>query len=62
MWSSMREVPRFVDRQRVDRGLERVEQHLADLRLGQVAQDHRVLEIDGRRSNRWSRMNALTLR
>ncbi len=37
----------FVDRQRVDRGAEVVEHHLPDFRLGQVAQDHRVFQIDG---------------
>ena len=28
--------------------LELVEQHLADFRLGQVAQDHRIIQVDRR--------------
>jgi hypothetical protein len=35
-----------VDRQRVDRGAEMVEQHLADFGLGQVAQNHRIIQIN----------------
>ena len=35
-----------VDGQRVDRSAEVVKQHLADFRLGQVAQDHRIVQID----------------
>ena len=38
----------LLNRQRVDRRLERVEQDLADLGLGEVAQHHRVFEIHGR--------------
>ena len=52
-----------LDRQRVDGGLEGVEQHLADFRLGEVAQHHRVFEIDRRRLRRGdSRMKVFTLR
>ena len=35
-----------MDGQLVDRGPKEVEQHLADFRLGQVAQDHRIVEVD----------------
>ena len=42
-----------LNRERVDGRLERVEEHLADFRLGEVAQHDRILEI--RRADRSNR-------